>query len=275
MAEDSGMPVDDADDFDFDLDLTETEMWEKKILEVADQAVGSSNRVIGNSSSKKTVSMNDVEELSDDDPDLILSKNDGENNKNKDSAEKRTDSDGMEDLDDIDNGKSSQSPSILDSSDGFGASFATRENSINALRDSLNAFRDAMDTVRESMMKDKKQDGSKNTEKSKDSLKVYEVSESDDEKTVKQDANRSIIDIIDEEEEKAVIVNFYDTIDLTDQGQTDMSSPGEELNTSSSGTMGDEEMNTFVISSSSEKAKSDIQVLARQSQGNRNCISQL
>ena len=226
MAEDSGMPVDDADDFDFDLDLTETEMWEKKILEVADQAVGSSNTVIGNSSSKKTVSMNDVEELSDDDPDLILSKNDGENNKNKDSAEKRTDSDGMEDLDDIDNGKSSQSPSILDSPDGFGASFATRENSINALRDSLNAFRDAMDTVRESMMKDKKQDGSKNTEKSKDSLKVYEVSESDDEKTVKQDANRSIIDIIDEEEEKAVIVNFYDTIDLTDQGQTDMSSPG-------------------------------------------------
>ena len=43
---------------------------------------------------------------------------------------------------------------------------------------------------------------------------------------------------------------------------------GEELNTSSSGTVGEDEMNTFVISSDSEKPKSDTQTTTKQSQGN-------
>ena len=223
MAESNGMPVD--DDFDFDLDLTETEMlWEKKILAVTDEALGSGDTEIEKHSSKKDVSMNDVEELTDEEPDLILVKDEAKNDRNKNIGWKSTDSDAMEDLEDIGDDKSPKSPSILDGPDGSGANFATRENSINALRDSLNAFRDEIDIVRESFMKDKKTDGSKKTEKSTENVKVYDLSESDDEKAARPDGTRNVMDTVDEE--KAVIVSFYDTIDLTDQSHIDMSSPG-------------------------------------------------
>ena len=229
----NGMPVD--DDFDFDLDLTETEMlWEKKILAITDQALASGDSDMEKqSANKKDVSMNDVEDLTDDEPDLILvkdesetsrvqseSRNESESSRIKNVGQ-RIDSDAMEELDDSGNPKS---PSILDCTDGDGGSVAARENSINALRDSLNAWRDEIDTVRDSILNNGKQEKNKNTDKINDDVKNYDLPDLDDENAVKPNGTRNIMDSLDEE--KAVIVSFYDTIDLTDQSQIEMSCPG-------------------------------------------------
>lgn len=208
--------MDDSENFDFDLDLTETEMmWEKTTEEITDipahkTAASNNVEITDYKSGKSRVPVG-----------AKISRVESTEENDNNSAGKDVRLSDKEDLNEIDE-DGPPSPSILSSSSGPGLSSATRENSINALRESQNAFRDDIDSERKTVVSESKSGDVDKKEKSKD-INNYEVSGTDDDRVKSEDVRRKSLDGFDE---KVVVVNLLDTVDLTDQGSTDLPSLG-------------------------------------------------
>ena len=196
---------DDSEDFDYDLDLNETEMlWERKIEEVT----AADPEMTGRNTVTSSVDVTDI----------------------------------------MDDTNSVPSPSIL--STDFSTDVnntdhvsASKENSINALKDSLKALNDAMESGNSKKVEKPKplvhsepmssiiptritQPEAPNQDQQGRRQTLTEIVRSiakTETNSKQKERNRLIEDI---EEEKAVVVSFYDTIDLTDEPGTGMTAIG-------------------------------------------------
>ena len=228
--QDAAILIDNSEEFDFDLDLTEADMLlEEKIEEVTDHNnISKATENSENKADKETAS-NDLEDLEGiDDIDAQY------------SPEVLGDTANSPILDDYQHSPSilddtRQSPSILDdyqelpsvlddtqhtpsvldvsssvSNNDQDRSVADRENSINALRDSINAFKDAVDAENKGLG-DKRNFGRGSRDNGEDSIVMSET----DDRKLKERENRQEV-FAKTDEEKAVIGDSYDAIDLTE-----------------------------------------------------------